>query len=275
MTHPRAEELAADLALALRMADTADALTMARFGAGDLIVETKPDLTPVSEADRAAERALRDMLGAERPSDGVVGEEYGEAPGSAGSDGPIRQWILDPIDGTKNYVRGVPVWATLIALTINTEPVVGVVSAPALSRRWWAARGHGAHVLDPRSPQPRALRVSGVSALGDASFSYSDHHGWAERGALESLTTLTAGTWRQRAYGDFWSHMMVAEGVVDIAAEPQLESYDMAALLPVITEAGGRATGYDGSPALAARCLLTTNGLLHDEVLTLMRPGGS
>ena len=239
---------------------------MARWRAADLVVDTKPDLTPVSEADRAVERALRELLATQRPDDGILGEEYGTEGGTT------RRWVLDPIDGTKNYVRGVPVWATLIALLEDGDPVVGVVSAPALARRWWAARGQGAWATDPGATQPRRLQVSAVRALSDASFSYSDAIGWPERGAAAGLQALLASTWRQRAYGDFWSHMMVAEGIVDIAAEPQLESYDMAALIPVVEEAGGRLTAYDGSPALGGGCALATNGLLHDEVVALLRP---
>jgi histidinol-phosphatase len=261
---PTSHDLAADLALALDLADRADALALASFRSTDLVVDTKPDLTPVTEADRGVERALREVLAAERPEDGILGEEYGAA-GSA-----VRRWILDPIDGTKNYVRGVPVWATLIALLADGEIVVGVVSAPALGRRWWAARGMGAFAVDPTSAEPRRLRVSAVSTLADASFSYSDAVGWSERGAADGLQTLLTGTWRQRAYGDFWSHMMVAEGVVDIAAEPQLESYDMAALIPIVEEAGGRLTAYDGGPALGGGCALSSNGALHSDLVRLL-----
>jgi histidinol-phosphatase len=254
-----------DLALALRLADVADGLSMARFRAADLVVDTKPDLTPVSEADRAVEKALRAALTDERPADGILGEEFG----SAGS--TERQWIIDPIDGTKNYVRGVPVWATLIALLVDDEVVVGVVSAPALARRWWAGRGLGAFATDPGTAAPRRLQVSRVAALPDASFSYSDAVGWAEHGAADGLDTLLTGTWRQRAYGDFWSHMMVAEGVVDVAAEPRLETYDMAALVPIVQESGGLMTSYDGGSALGGGSALTTNGLLHADVLALLR----
>ncbi len=256
---------AADLDLALSLADEADRIAMSRFGAADLVVESKPDLTPVSEADRAVEQAIRERIARERPDDGILGEEYGASGSTA------RRWIIDPIDGTKNYVRGVPVWATLIALLADDEVVVGVVSAPALGRRWWAARGLGAHVIDPASAEPRRLSVSAVRTLADASFSYSDAIGWRERGAQRGLDELLAGTWRQRAYGDFWSHMLVAEGVVDIAAEPQLESYDMAALVPIVEEAGGRMTAYDGGTALGGGSAVTTNGWLHAEVLALLR----
>ena len=263
MTDP---SLADDLVLALRLADLADHMAMASFRSLDLVVETKPDLTPVSDADRAVERAIRHELARHRPGDSVLGEEYGVAGDSR------RRWIIDPIDGTKNYVRGVPVWATLIALLVDGEVVVGVVSAPALARRWWAARGLGAFVTDPGTAEPRRLRVSAVGHLSDASFSYSDGVGWSERGADRGLDLLRSGTWRQRAYGDFWSHMMVAEGVVDIAAEPVLESYDMAALIPIVQEAGGLLTAYDGGSAIAGRSALSTNGLLHERLLDLLRP---
>ncbi len=264
MTESPSSSLASDLRLALDLADIADVLAMRRFQATDLLVETKPDLSPVTEADRDVEQALRAQLARHRPDDGVLGEEYGVA--GEGS----RRWILDPIDGTKNYVRGVPVWATLIALLDGDEVTVGVVSAPALARRWWAAKGSGAYVLDPAGPEPRRLHVSQVSGLDDASFSYSDGVGWPERGAADGLRTLLETTWRQRAYGDFWSHMMVAEGVVDIAAEPWLESYDMAALVPIVQEAGGRLTAYDGGSALGGGSALTSNGLLHDRLVSLL-----
>ena len=257
-------DLADDLAIAHRMADVADALSMSRFRDVDLIVDTKPDLTPVSEADRAVERALRDMIADERPGDSVLGEEFGEDGASR------RQWILDPIDGTKNYVRGVPVWATLIALVDDGEIIVGVVSSPPLGRRWWASRGEGAFVREPGADQPRRLQVSRVSALSDASVSLSDQAGWAERGAAGGLRALLSQTWRQRAYGDFWSHMLVAEGAVDIAAEPQLASYDMAALVPIVHEAGGAMTSFTGGPAISGGCAVTTNGLLHGDVLALL-----
>lgn len=248
----------ADLTLALRLADEADAITMARFGALDLQVSTKPDLTPVTEADTAAERRLRDLLAQERPGDSILGEEFGTE-GSA-----TRRWVIDPIDGTKNYVRGVPVWATLIALMDGDRVVVGVASSPALGRRWWASTGHGAFV-QVFGAQPKRLQVSAVASLADASLSFSDAIGW-ER-APDGLSSLLRSTWRQRAYGDFWSHVLVAEGVVDVAAEPELGPWDMAALIPIVEEAGGRITAFDGGPAMAGGCALTTNGRLHDEAL--------
>ena len=256
---------AADLRLALDLADAADRLTLSRFLALDLVIETKPDLTPVSDADRATEALLRSELASARPDDAVVGEEMSDTNGS----GSGRRWILDPIDGTKNYVRGVPVWATLIALiddgSTADDAVVGVVSAPALGRRWWAARGAGAWLGGALIAEPRRLRVSDVAALPDASLSYSDRVGWADGGA--AFGALANDVWRTRAYGDFWSHLMVAEGSVDIACEPSLSIWDIAALIAIIEEAGGRVTGTAGQPVLSGGGAVTTNGRLHDAVL--------
>jgi histidinol-phosphatase len=256
-------EFATDLDLARRLADAADALTLARFGAADLVVEAKPDLTPVSDADTAAERVIRELLAGERPDDAVSGEEYG----TAGSGD--RRWVIDPIDGTKNYVRNVPVWATLIALLEGTEPVVGVVSAPALGRRWWAARGAGAWT-SVAGGEPRRLAVSRVASLADASLSYSSLSGWAALGLRDAFLTLADQVWRTRAYGDFWSYMLVAEGAVDLAAEPELSLWDMAALAPIVTEAGGRFTGLDGVDGVHQGNAAVSNGLLHDALLAAL-----
>ncbi len=257
--HRVTPELAADLDLALAMADAADAISMAHFRSLDLIIETKPDLTPVTEADLRTEKMLRQLLDEQRPHDSVLGEEFGVT-GHAS-----RQWIIDPIDGTKNYVRGVPVWATLIALAIDDVVVLGVVSAPALGRRWWARVGGGAWVSAFGAPATR-LRVSSVRALADASLSYSDSVGWED-----TLPRLAAATWRQRAYGDFWSHMLVAEGAVDISVEPaDLEAYDVAALIPIVQEAGGQITAYDGGPTLNRGSAVATNKWLHADVLRIL-----
>jgi histidinol-phosphatase len=253
-----------DLRLAHVLADSVDGLTMERFLADDLVVEDKADLTPVSDADKSAEQVIRMQLQRTRPRDAVVGEEF-EPTGH----GP-RRWVVDPIDGTKNYVRGVPVWATLIALVVDEDPVLGLVSAPALGRRWWAAGGSGAWTGRSLSAA-RRLHVSTVSHLSDASLSYSDLDGWDESGRDEGFTELRRGCWRTRAYGDFWSHMLVAEGAVDIACEPTLALHDMAALVPIVTEAGGRFTSLDGRAGPWGGSAVTTNGLLHDEVLHLLR----
>jgi histidinol-phosphatase len=263
---------AADLELALHIADEADALTLRRFRATDLVVETKPDLTPVSDADRDVERLCRDRLATHRPADSVVGEEEGGERPSPSWQG--RRWVVDPVDGTKNFVRGVPVWATLVGLVDGTDPVVGVVSAPALGRRWWGARGGGAWSTWTGDPtggdEPRRLRVSAVRAIADASLSYSDRTGWPDGGA--GFDRLARTCWRTRAYGDFWSHVLVAEGAVDVAAEPDLSVWDVAALVAVVEEAGGRITGRDGGPVLLGGGAVTSNGLLHDHVLGVLSP---
>jgi histidinol-phosphatase len=248
-----------DLQLALELADRADVLTLARFQALDLVVETKPDLTPVTDADKGTEQLIRGMLADSRPADGIVGEEFGDQGGTG------RRWILDPIDGTKNFVRGVPVWATLIALADGDRVVVGVVSAPALGRRWWAATGEGAWAGGELVPEPRRIRVSRIGRLADASLSFSDATGWADGG--NGLDALQRAVWRTRAYGDFWSHLLVAEGAVDVAAEPELAIWDVAALVAVVEEAGGTITSTSGGHVLAGGGAVSTNGVLHREVL--------
>ncbi|MBO0900980.1 histidinol-phosphatase [Cellulomonas sp. zg-ZUI222] len=252
-----------DLRLAHVVADQVDSLTMSRFKAQDLQVETKPDLTPVSDADRAAEDLVRSQLSRARPRDAVHGEERSDT-----GHGP-RRWVVDPIDGTKNFVRGVPVWATLLALMDGDEVVLGVVSAPALGRRWWAAKGTGAWTGRSLSAATR-LRVSGVERLEDASLSYSDLAEWEQHGRFDQFMDLQRRVWRTRAYGDFWSYVLVAEGAVDVAAEPELELYDMAALVPVVTEAGGRFTSLAGVDGPHGGSAVVTNGRLHDEVLDIL-----
>jgi histidinol-phosphatase len=249
-----------DLRLAHTLADAADAVTTARFHADDLRIDTKPDLTPVSDADRAAEQAMREILQTERPGDAVIGEEYGVT-----GDSP-RRWVMDPIDGTKNFVRGVPVWATLIALQHNDRSVVGVVSAPSLHRRWWASEGAGAWVQEGQAAA-RRCSVSAVAVLGDAFVSYASLDGWAKAGRGDRFQDLLAQVWRTRAYGDFWSHMLVAEGAVDIACEPEVSLWDLAALQVIVTEAGGRFSDLSGVERADGGSVLSSNGLLHDDVL--------
>lgn len=259
-----------DLALALHLADIADQVTMSHYRRADLQVETKSDASPVTEADRACEQALRRHLASERPLDAVLGEEFGTQDAGQAQ----RVWILDPIDGTKNYLRSVPIWCTLIALAERKDhrlvPTVGVVSAPAMGRRWYAAHGSGAFTVDIDGSH-RAIQASSIDDVSDASFSYSDRVGWAERGTAHGLEQLQARTWRSRAYGDFYSHVLVAEGAVDIAAEPMLMLWDMAALIPIVEESGGQFTGFDGSDAMTHLSGLTTNGLLHEQALALIR----
>ncbi|RZU61703.1 histidinol-phosphatase [Zhihengliuella halotolerans] len=252
-----------DLRLAHVMADSVDSLTMGRFKALDLAIDTKPDLTPVTDADRSAEEAIRGQLRRSRPRDAILGEEFGST-----GHGP-RRWIIDPIDGTKNFVRGVPVWATLIALVDEGRPVVGLVSAPALGRRWWAAEDMGAYAGKSMSRASR-LSVSRVGSLADASMSYSSLTGWKERGQLDGMLDLHDKVWRTRAYGDFWSYCLLAEGSVDIATEPELGLHDMAALVPIVQEAGGRFTSLDGEDGCFGGNALATNSLLHDETLSVL-----
>ena len=251
--------VANDLALALELADAADTLTLDRFGALDLRVETKPDLTPVTDADRSTEELLRSSLTAHRPDDSVFGEELGGTPAFTG-----RQWVLDPIDGTKNFVRGVPVWSTLIALLVDGTPVVGVVSAPALARRWWAGEGEGA--FTSFGGAARRISVSGVDDLASASLSFSDlTTGWD--GKRPRFIELTDAVWRVRAYGDFWSYCLVAEGAVDIATEPEAKPWDLAPLDVLVREAGGSFTNFQGRRGPHGGSAVATNGLLHAAVL--------
>lgn len=256
-----------DLRLAHLLADDADSLTQARFRALDLHVMSKPDLTPVTDADQAVEESIRRTLSRARSRDAVTGEEQGTSGHSQ------RRWIIDPIDGTKNYVRGVPVWATLISLVVDEEVVLGVVSAPALQRRWWASKDQGAWT-GKSLMKATQCQVSDVRRLEDASFSYSSISGWEDRGIGEDLLALMRRVWRTRAYGDFWSYMLLAEGAVDLAAEPELEVYDMAALDVIVREAGGRFTSLDGRDGPWGGNALATNGHLHDAVLSFIGSTG-
>lgn len=264
---PLVTRYADDLALAHVLADTADAIAMARFRAQDLRVTAKPDLTPVSDADMAIEKAIRATLARTRPRDGVLGEEYGATTPPAGSS--QRQWVIDPIDGTKNFVRGVPIWGTLIALMEGSEVVVGLVSAPALGRRWWAAKSLGAYA-GRHTAAAVPIRVSEVSRLSDASFCYSSLTGWEQAGRLEAMLDIGRRVWRSRAYGDFYGHMLVAEGAVDVMVEPELSLWDIAALIPIVTEAGGTFTDLSGRPGPTGGSAVATNGKLHSEILELL-----
>ena len=249
-----------DLRFAHVLADAADDITSRRFRALDLRVESKPDLTPVTDADHAAEESLRNMLRRARPRDAVLGEEFGKV--GAG----MRCWVIDPIDGTMNYVRGVPVWATLIGLMDGAEVVVGVVSAPALSRRWWAAREGGAWTGRSLTKATRC-RVSSVGRLADASLSYSSLSDWEAGGRLDGFLDLARSVWRTLAYGDFWSHVLVAEGAVDVSAEPEVSLWDLAALQVIVEEAGGTFTDLGGRPTPDGGSAVASNGLLHTEAL--------
>ena len=256
-------DFAGDLGFAHVLADAADDITMRRFRSLDLRVDTKPDLTPVTDADLAVEESLRNVLSRARPRDGMLGEEYGRTGLSQ------RCWVIDPIDGTKNFVRGVPVWATLIGLMAEDEVILGVVTAPALGRRWWAARDGGAWTGRSMT-KASGCRVSGVSSLSDASLSFSGLGSWEDAGKLTEFLNLSRKVWRTRAYGDFWSHMLVAEGAVDISAETDVTLWDLAALQIIVEEAGGAFTDLAGVPRPDSGSAVCTNGLLHEEVLSLL-----
>ena len=282
-------DLLDDLALAHALADLADAISLDRYQAQDLVISTKPDNTPVTDADRAVETAIREALATHRHTDGLVGEEFGSDKGTSG-----RYWVIDPIDGTKNFMRGVPTWATLIALVqVDSsgieEVVVGIASAPALARRWSAAKGHGASVRfnggnsdtsfsDPSDEDfsaaetinEKKISVSKVASLSDASISYSDFIGWEDR--LEPFQKMLANAWRTRGIGDFWSHMLVAEGAVDVAIEPSLALWDMAALDIIVREAGGTFTNTAGHNGPFGGSGVSTNGLLHNAVINGLNP---
>ena len=275
-------DLADDLSLAHALADLADAISLDRYQAQDLVITTKPDNTPVTDADRAVETAIREALATHRQTDGLVGEEFGSDKGTSG-----RYWVIDPIDGTKNFMRGVPTWATLIALVQVDqsgveEVIVGIASAPALARRWSAAKGHGAFVrfnsgsIDELSDEfdessnEKKISVSKVAALTDASISYSDFIGWGDR--LEPFQKMLAKAWRTRGIGDFWSHMLVAEGAVDVAIEPSLALWDMAALDIIVREAGGTFTNTAGQNGPFGGSGVSTNGVVHNAVINGLNP---
>ena len=283
-------DLLDDLALAHALADLSDAISLDRYQAQDLVVTNKPDNTPVTDADRAVETAIREAIATHRQFDGLVGEEFGSDKGTSG-----RYWVIDPIDGTKNFMRGVPTWATLIALVQTDasgveEVVVGIASAPALARRWSAAKGHGAFVRfnggvsdsslsdsadvdfddSAQGINEKKISVSKVSSLSDASISYSDFIGWGDR--IEPFQKMLASAWRTRGIGDFWSHMLVAEGAVDVAIEPSLALWDMAALDIIVREAGGTFTNTAGHNGPFGGSGVSTNGLLHNAVINQLNP---
>jgi histidinol-phosphatase len=255
-----------DLELVRRIGEKADSVSMARFMAQDLVIETKPDATPVTDADKATEKAIREMLEAERPEDGILGEEFG-----ADISGKKRYWVIDPIDGTKSFLRGFPVWSTLIALVEvegdHKEVVVGFVSSPALARTWFATKGGGAYTTfaAQNNGEPRKIQVSKVDEIKNAHVGYSDFIGFGDHFA--GFQSIFNEAWRTRAVGDFWSHMLVAEGVMDIAIEPSLALWDMAPLDVIVREAGGTYTDLQGNPGPWGNSGLTTNGLLKDAVL--------
>lgn len=254
-----AQVIRSDLRLALEAADAADAVSLPRFRSGDLRIETKDDMTPVTEADQGAERAIRAVLGAARPGDAIVGEEYGSS-----GDGE-RRWIIDPIDATVNYARGVPVWATLIALEDADGIAVGVVSAPALGQRWWAARTLGAFL------NATPMRVSAVDRIEDAHLSFNSLTAMEHHGLGPQATALSRRAARTRGFGDFLSFMFVADGAVDIAVEPVAKVWDLAPLQVIVSEAGGRFTDLAGTETVDGGNAVATNGRLHTQVLEALR----
>jgi histidinol-phosphatase len=268
----------AELEFALTLADIADEISLARYRALDLVITTKPDKSPVTDADKSVETAISSAIHGKYPNDGIVGEEFGTS-GSRGS--RDRYWVIDPIDGTKNFLRGVPTWATLIALVENEDVVASVVSSPALYRRWYASVGGGAFVTEGASgagspsekkSAPRKLAVSKVSQISDASIAYSDFQGWGARRA--NFEKLLDGAWRTRGLGDFWSHMLVAEGAVDVAIEPSLALWDMAALDLIVREAGGKFSSLDGVDGPFGPNAISSNGALHSAIVAALNPGG-
>jgi histidinol-phosphatase len=259
---PSADDFAPDLDLALRLADAADAESLPRFDSADLQISTKADRSHVTDADLATERAIRAVLAEERPDDGIFGEEYG-AEGDT-----HRQWIIDPIDGTANFLRGVPLWGTMISLAVDGVPQVGVVSMPALGRRWWASTGSGSWTATDAGP--RRLATSTVDSLDEASVSFQSIAQWAEVGRTAQLLTLSERVWRDRAYGDVFAYMLLAEGRLEMVAEFDVKEYDIAAAVPIVREAGGRFTAFDGTETISARSTLVTNGILHDAFLDLL-----
>lgn len=256
-------DLQPELDLALRLADLADAITLPRYTNRSFNLDWKANRTEVTEADREAETAITDVLTSERPKHGVFGEEHGLL---GNADSPWR-WVIDPIDGTSNFVRGIPVWASLIALThIDLGPVVGVVSAPAMGRRWWAARGLGAFA------DGRRCNVSAVAALDEAQVSVTFNQGWDDLGLTPELVSLQQRAYRARGFGDFWQHMLVAEGAVDLAIDAVgLAPYDIAAVMVVVEEAGGTITDRHGERTYLHDTAISSNGLLHQHIGPLGR----
>jgi histidinol-phosphatase len=259
-----------DLALARVAVANADLVSLSRFHAQDLVVTTKPDRTPVTDADQAVERVIRATLCASRPEDDIFGEEMGTDSNTIGAR-PGRQWIIDPIDGTAGFLRGLPVWGTLVALAIDGVPVVGAISAPALGKRWFGAKGLGSWSTIAGSRDDIPLQVSKVSAVADATVSYNSIGQWVADNRQEALLALTGAAWRTRALGDFWPYMLVAEGSLDMAGEPDLQPYDMAAIQPIVEGAGGRFSSLDGENSVWSGSALASNGLIHDEVLSLAK----
>ena len=252
------------LAFALTCADAADTLALEHFRR-DLVIETKPDRTFVTQADTAIERLIRGRIGAAYPDHGLVGEEYGTEDGS----GTVR-WYIDPIDGTHNFMRGVPLFGTLLAVEADGDVVVGVMSAPALGERWYATRGGGSWAvgaLGPAAGTPRRIGVSKVRAIADSQVLYASPLDIEASGEAPGFDALIRSAWRDRGFGDFWGYALVAEGAAEAMIEVGPNSWDLAAPSIVVEEAGGRMTDIHGVRSIHNGSALATNGLLHDRVI--------
>jgi len=258
-------ELDAWLALAHTACDEADAIARSAFRR-DLEISTKPDRTFVTQADTAIERAIRARIHAAFPDHGLVGEEYGTEAGDA----PTR-WYIDPIDGTHNFIRGVPLFGTLLAVERDGELQAAVLSAPALHERWWARRGGGAWARSADDAGPRRIRVSRVASVADAQILYGSGHDIEASGRAPGFHDLLGDVWRERGFGDFWGYALLAEGAAEAVLEVDLSTWDAAAPMVLVEEAGGRATDLDGRRAIDSGTLLVSNGLLHHEVLGRLR----
>ena len=253
--------LDSELALALRVADAADAVSLAGFTSRSFSVMRKADKSEVTEIDRATETAITNILRLERPEHSAFGEERG----IIGPTDAKFQWVIDPIDGTSNFVRGVPVWASLIALVCDNQPVLGVVSAPAMNMRWWA------HIESDAFFNGSKISVSNIDELRRASLSITVNKPWRDLDTGGSLENLQRNVSRVRGYGDFWQHMLVAQGAVDVAIDSiGLAPYDIAALVPIVQQAGGRYSDRFGEPNWRANTLITSNSLLHDPTLAYL-----
>ncbi|MBP1999939.1 histidinol-phosphatase [Paenibacillus shirakamiensis] len=255
-----------DLEFALTLMDAADTLTLHFFQSENLETETKEDETPVTKADRLVEEQLTAMINKERPFDHILGEEFGVSEGKGG-----RRWIIDPVDGTAGYLRGQQVWATLLALEEDGDIILGIVSAPAMNKRWWASKGKGTWSAPcrPEGANQQAARcfVSKVASLRNSQFSFSSPWSWAEADVLPSLLDLCSNSERSRGFGDFLSHVMVAEGTIDYACEPITSLWDYAAFIPIIEEAGGKITNFSNLKNLTSTSLICSNGLLHERII--------
>jgi histidinol-phosphatase len=258
-------ELDAWLAVAHAACDEADTLARAAFRR-DLEISTKPDRTFVTQADTAIERAIRARILAAFPDHGLVGEEYGTEAGDAAT-----RWYIDPIDGTHNFIRGVPLFGTLLAVERDGELQAAVLSAPALRERWWARRGGGAWARSADDPKPRRLRVSRVAALADAQILYGSGHDIEASGLAPGFRGLLGDVWRERGFGDFWGYALLAEGAAEAMVEVDLSTWDAAAPMVLVEEAGGRATDLSGRRAIDRGSFVVSNGLLHEEILGRLR----